>query len=326
MAMADFITNAINGGQLPWVISGFVFAASVLVFLAFAFVLSPVIETQRRLDRELAAMGLGGRRAMGAQAQIRRLTTYRPVDAYFKAVERGSSQSDAIEKRLFEAGFYGRSAVLIYNTIRLALVGVGFVVVFVAANALLPHGMPFQVPITIFGSLVLSVGLIVVPSIALDVYANGIKESYRRSFPDFMDMMITCADAGMSLEAAVERVGGEFSGTHRHLGVQLSILTLQIRAGKSLRDALRELADRIGLEEAHSLAVLFRQSEELGTSLVDALRVYSNEMRTQRMLRAEEKANSLPVRMVLPLGLCVFPVVMMIVMLPAILRMKGIFF
>ena len=141
-----------------------------------------------------------------------------------------------------------------------------------------------------------------------------------------MDMMITCADAGMSLEAAVERVSSEFSSTHRHLGVQLSILTLQIRAGKALRDALRELADRIGLEEAKTLAVLFRQSEELGTSLVDALRVYSAEMRTQRILRAEEKANSLPVRMVLPLGLCVFPVVMMIVMLPVIIRMKGVFF
>jgi tight adherence protein C len=141
-----------------------------------------------------------------------------------------------------------------------------------------------------------------------------------------MDMMITCADAGMSLEAAVERVGTEFAATHRHLGVQLSILTLQLRAGKPLREALREMGDRMGLEEARALAVLFRQSEELGTSLVDALRVYSEEMRTQRMLRAEEKANSLPVRMVLPLGLCVFPVVMAIIMIPVILRLRGVFF
>jgi tight adherence protein C len=196
----------------------------------------------------------------------------------------------------------------------------------VLASTFLPRGLPFRLPVAIFGSLLFGVALIVVPSIALDFYARGIKESYRRSFPDFMDMMITCADAGMSLEAAVERVSSEFSSTHRHLGVQLSILTLQIRAGKALRDALRELADRIGLEEAKTLAVLFRQSEELGTSLVDALRVYSAEMRTQRILRAEEKANSLPVRMVLPLGLCVFPVVMMIVMLPVIIRMKGVFF
>ena len=325
--MPDFITSLITSNQLTLVISGFVFAASVLIFLAFAFLLGPVIETQRRLDRELVAMGIGGgRRSMAAQAQIRRLSIYRPVDAYFKAAERAGSQPDAIEKRLFEAGFYGRSAVFIYSLLRLAVVGVGFVVAFVVASAVLPSGIPFRLPIAIFGSLTLALGLIVIPSVALDFYARGIKETYRRSFPDFMDMMITCADAGMSLEAAVERVSSEFSATHRHLGVQLSILALQIRAGKSLRDALREMSDRIGLEEARALAVLFRQSEELGTSLVDALRVYSAEMRTQRILRAEEKANSLPVRMVIPLGVCIFPVVMMIIMLPAILRMKGIFF
>jgi tight adherence protein C len=141
-----------------------------------------------------------------------------------------------------------------------------------------------------------------------------------------MDMMITCADAGMSLEAAVERVTTELAGTHKELGVQLSIMTLQMRAGKPLREALRELADRIGIEEARSLAVLFRQSEELGTSLTDALRVYSDEMRSQRIFQAEEKANALPVKMMIPLGLCIFPVVLMIIMLPVIIRMRGTFF
>jgi tight adherence protein C len=195
----------------------------------------------------------------------------------------------------------------------------------VLASTFLPRGLPFRLPVAIFGSLLFGVALIVVPSIALDFYARGIKESYRRSFPDFMDMMITCADAGMSLEAAVERVSAEMAVTHRDLGIQLSIMTLQLRAGRTLREALRDLADRIGIDEARSLAVLFRQSEELGTSLVDALRVYSEEMRGQRILRAEERANSLPVKMMLPLGFCVFPVVMMIVMLPLIIRMRVFF-
>ena len=176
------------------------------------------------------------------------------------------------------------------------------------------------------GAFLFGLACIVIPSIALDRFENAQKQRYRRGFPDFMDMMLTCADAGMSLEASVERVSNELAGTHKVLGIQLAIMTLQMRAGKPLRDALRELADRIGIDEARSLAVLFRQSEELGTSLTEALRVYSDEMRTQRILRAEEKANALPVKMVLPLGLCVFPVVLMIVMLPVILRMKGVFF
>jgi tight adherence protein C len=320
--MIDLIQHIVGSTYAGLAISGLVFVAAALVFLGVAVVLTPVIQTQRRLSQELVAVG--GRRSLDAQAQMRRLATQRPVDAYFKAAERGVGQEDAIERRLFEAGFYGAHAVVIYNLIRIAVVGGAFLLIFTVASAVIGERLPLL--FIFLGSLVFGLAFIVVPSIALDLYANGIKENYRRGFPDFMDMMITCADAGMSLEAAVERVGTEFAATHRHLGVQLSILTLQLRAGKPLREALREMGDRMGLEEARALAVLFRQSEELGTSLVDALRVYSEEMRTQRMLRAEEKANSLPVRMVLPLGLCVFPVVMAIIMIPLILRLKGIFF
>jgi tight adherence protein C len=320
--MTNLIQHIVGSNYAGLAISALVFVAAAMVFLGVALVLTPLIQTQRRLSQELVAVG--GRRSLDAQSQIRRLAAQRPVDAYFKATERGAGQNDAIEKRLFEAGFYGAHAVLIYNLIRIAIVGGAFLLTFTVASSLLGERIPLL--LIFLGSLIFGLAFIVVPSIALDIYAKGIKEKYRRGFPDFMDMMITCADAGMSLEAAVERVGTEFAATHRHLGVQLNILTLQLRAGKPLRDALRELGDRMGLEEARALAVLFRQSEELGTSLVDALRVYSEEMRTQRMLRAEEKANSLPVRMTLPLGLCVFPVVMAIIMIPLILRMKGIFF
>ena len=137
--------------------------------------------------------------------------------------------------------------------------------------------------------------------------------------------MITCADAGMSLEAAVERVSQELAGTHKWLGIQLAIMVLQLRAGKPLREGLRDLSERLGLEEARALAVLFRQSEELGTSLTEALRVYSDEMRTSEYC-GRGTHNALPVKMMIPLGVCVFPVVLMIVLLPIIIRMKGIFF
>ena len=322
--MFALIQGIAGSNQIGIFISGMVFVAAVTIFLALVLVLNPVIQTQRRLGQELAAQGLGSRRTLAAQAQIRRMAAQRPVDAYFKAMERSTGQSDAIEKRLFQAGFYGKGALVTYNMLRIALVGIMFVIIFTIASTLV--GTSFPLLFVFLGSLVFSLAFIVVPSIALDGYAKGVKEQYRKGFPDFMDMMITCADAGMSLEAAVERVGGEFAATHRHLGVQLSVLSVQLRAGKPLRDALREMGDRIGLDEAKALGVLFRQSEELGTSLIDALRVYSDEMRMQRMLRAEERANALPVKMVLPLGLCIFPVIMAIVMIPIIVRMKGVFF
>jgi tight adherence protein C len=305
-------------------ISAAVFIAAVTLFGFGALVMGPAISTRRRIAEALHQEGLPNRRALEAQAQLVKIGAQGPVDAYFRAAEKERGEPDALEARLFRAGFHQASAVLFYNLSRLAFVVVGFLVAWWGLAFILPPALPAFIPFA--GAFLFGLACMVIPSIMLDRFENAEKTKFRRGFPDFMDLMITCADAGMSLEAAVDRVSGELAGTHRSLGIQLSIMTLQMRAGKPLRDALRDLADRIGIDEARSLAVLFRQSEELGTSLTDALRVYSDEMRSQRILRAEEKANALPVKMVLPLGLCIFPVVLMIVMLPVIIRMRGIFF
>lgn len=304
--------------------SAAIFSAAALMFAAIGMVLLPVFQTRRQIARQLHERGFKNRRSLEAQTELTKIAARRPVDAYFKALEKEAHQPDALEAKLFRAGFHHQSAPAFYALIRIGFVAVGFLAAYLLLSRLLPPRLPTFLPFA--GAFLFGLCCIVIPSIALDRFENAQKLKYRRGFPDFMDMMLTCADAGMSLEAAVERVSNELAGTHKALGIQLAIMTLQMRAGKPLRDALRELADRIGIDEARSVAVLFRQSEELGTSLTDALRVYSDEMRTQRVLRAEEKANALPVKMVLPLGLCVFPVVLMIVMLPVIIRMKGVFF
>lgn len=300
----------------------FVAAASLFLFGALVFL--PALQTRKLVAQSLTSEGIVDRRSLAGQEQLLKISAQRPVDAYFRSMEKERNEPNALEAKLFRAGFYQPIAPLIYTLSRLAAVCIGFL----AAYALLVRVLPPQLPafMAFAGSALFGLACIVIPAILLDRFENAQKQIYRRGFPDFMDMMITCADAGMSLEAAVERVGAELAGTHKWLGIQLAIMNLQLRAGKPLREALRELADRIGLEEARSLAVLFRQSEELGTSLTDALRVYSDEMRGQRILSAEEKANALPVKMMIPLGLCIFPVVMMVIMLPVIIRMKGIFF
>lgn len=294
------------------------------LFLVGSLVFLPALQTRKLVAQSLMAGGIPNRRSLVGQEELARISAQRPVEAYFRSIEKERDEPSALDAKLFRAGFYQSSAPLIYTLSRLGAVCVGFVATYALLSQILPPQLPSLVAFG--GSALLGLACIVIPSIALDRFENGQKQIYRRGFPDFMDMMITCADAGMSLEAAVERVSDELAGTHKWLGIQLSIMNLQLRAGKPLREALRELSDRIGLEEARALAVLFRQSEELGTSLTEALRVYSDEMRGQRILRAEERANSLPVKMMIPLGLCIFPVVMMVVMLPVIIRMKGIFF
>lgn len=310
--------------DLSFLISIAVFLTAVALFLFGALIFLPALQTRKLVAQSLIAEGIADRRSLLGQEKLARIAAQRPIEAYFRSVEKARGEPNALEAKLFRAGFYKASSPLLYTLSRLGVVCFGFLACYAILSRVLPPTVPSF--LAFIGSALFGLACLVIPSVMLDRFERGQKQVYQRGFPDFMDMMITCADAGMSLEAAVERVSQELAGTHKWLGIQLSIMNLQMRAGKPMRDALRELADRLGLDEARTLAVLFRQSEELGTSLTEALRVYSDEMRSARIFRAEERANSLPVKMMIPLGLCVFPVVLMVILLPVIIRMRGVFF
>ena len=145
---------------------------------------------------------------------------------------------------------------------------------------------------------------------------------HRTGFPDFMDLLVVCADAGLSMDAALDRVGRELSDSYPSLSANDYMTTLEMRAGRTLSEALEHFGDRLGLDEARSFATLLQQSEELGSSLTEALRVYSDDMRHKRMSRAEEKAHSLPARLSVPLMICIFPVILIVIMLPVYVRFK----
>jgi tight adherence protein C len=146
---------------------------------------------------------------------------------------------------------------------------------------------------------------------------------HRAGFPDFMDLLVVCADAGVSMEAALNRVGGELAESYPSLSANLHLATLEIRAGKTISDALEHLGDRLSIEEAKTFATLLQQSEELGSSLTDALRIYSDEMRHKRLSRAEEKAHALPAKMSVPVTVCILPVVLMVAIIPIIVKMTA---
>jgi tight adherence protein C len=124
------------------------------------------------------------------------------------------------------------------------------------------------------------------------------------------------------MEAALDRVGRELADSYASLSSNIYMTTLEVRAGRTMSEALENFADRLGLEEAKSFATLLQQSEELGSSLTDALRVYSDDMRHKRMSIAEEKAYSLPAKLSVPLIVCIFPVIIIVIMLPVYVRFK----
>ena len=161
-----------------------------------------------------------------------------------------------------------------------------------------------------------------VPGLALSRMVTARMREYRNGFPDFMDLMIVCSDAGMSMEAGIERVSRELATTYPSLGENLRLVSIELRAGRGLDDALRSLGDRLSLDEVRSFATLLQQSKELGTSLSGALRVFSDEMRHKRMSLAEEKAHALPAKMSVPVTVCILPVVLMIAIIPIVVKIS----
>jgi len=123
------------------------------------------------------------------------------------------------------------------------------------------------------------------------------------------------------MEASLDRVGRELAVSYPSLSANIHMATLEIRAGRTMTEALEHLGDRLGIEEARSFATLIQQSAELGSSITEALRVYSDDMRHKRLSRAEEKAYALPAKLTVPMMICIFPVLFVVILLPVVVRL-----
>jgi tight adherence protein C len=149
-------------------------------------------------------------------------------------------------------------------------------------------------------------------------------KKYRLIFPDLLDLLTICISAGLSVEGSFERIREQMARRNRSLGRNIELMGAEMRAGRRTIEALNSLADRLGLDEASSFVTVLRHSVELGGDIASSLRVFSEDMRAKRMLLAEKKANELPVKMVLPLALGIFPVILLIVLLPIMLKFQRV--
>jgi tight adherence protein C len=222
-----------------------------------------------------------------------------------------------LRQRLVQAGIFDARAVgfffLLRGILAVGLGALGFVLVPVLT------GYPtLQWPLAgvmgLFGYLA--------PSLALDRIVAARRQEYRSGFPDMMDLLVVCADAGLGMAAAFERVGRELGESYPNLSANIHVANLEVRAGRTMSEALEHFGDRLGLAEARSFATLIQQSDELGSSITDALRVYSEDMRHKRLSTAEEKAYALPAKLSMPLMICVFPVLFVVILLPVFVRIK----
>jgi tight adherence protein C len=232
------------------------------------------------------------------------------------SAEEGGGEAKVLRRRLIRAGIFNARAVAYFFILR---TGLALSLAF-AASVALPMVVNLT-PSTFW--LGVSVGGLLgylIPGFYIDRRIKNNRDEHRAGFPDFLDLLVVCADSGLSIEAGLERVGRELGDSYPSLCANIHMTNLEIRAGRTMTDALEHFGDRLGLEEARAFATLIQQSAELGSSINEALRVYSDDMRHKRLSRAEEKAYSLPAKLTLPMMICIFPVIFVVIMLPVVVR------
>ena len=314
-AIADFLADMPIGAGPT--LSLLVFAATAI--LAFGLMASMRVRTdvRRRAAGIRLQSGPDSERRSLRHASVKaaqRLADY--TDKHFTEDQQAGGK--VLRNRLIQAGFLGSRAVTFFFMSRVAA-AVGFALAaFVLAPSLLPTKAELHWPLV---WLAACLGYFM-PKIYLDRRIARRRDEHRSGFPDFMDLLVVCSNAGLAMEAALDRVGRELADSYPSLSSNIHMTMLELRAGRTLGESLEHLAQRLALEEARAFATLLQQSEELGSSLTETLRVYSDDMRHKRMSLAEEKAHSLPAKLSVPLILCIFPVIIIVIMLPVYVRVK----
>jgi tight adherence protein C len=144
------------------------------------------------------------------------------------------------------------------------------------------------------------------------------------ALPDTLDLMVTCLESGLGLNATIARIGEERANMLDPLGREFSQVSFELRSGRTREDALRGLGDRNGVEDLKALAGLVIQSDRLGASMAQTLRSHADLLRTKRRQRAEEAARKLPIKMLFPLAFFILPALFIVVGGPAILRISDL--
>lgn len=225
-------------------------------------------------------------------------------------------QTSRIRRRMINAGYHDERAPLIFYGAKTILAVALPVAMFILT---LPMAMDSG-SILVLVVLGAAIGYYT-PNIYLMWHIKERKREIFNAFPEALDLMVVCVEAGLGLDAAIARVGDEIGRSSPALGDELHLTNLELRAGHSREAALRNLALRTGVDDVNMLVAMLIQSEKFGTSVADSLRVHADSMRHKRMLRAEEAAQKLPVKLIFPVVLLIFPSLFLVLLGPSLLTL-----
>lgn len=267
---------------------------------------------RRRLDR----VGGADQDASAATPLADRLRPLSVLIAPKKGAEHGR-----VQRLMIHAGYRDPSAVTLFFGVKAALmIALPLAVLFLA---------PLFPRLTTMNIVLYAVGAGYAGSIAcsfwLDRSVLRRQRALRTGFPDALDLLVVCVESGLGLAPAIQRVSDELSVSHPELGHELSLVNAEMRAGVERGQALKNLADRTGLDDVRGMTGMLVQTLRFGTSVADALRVYSEEFRDKRTQGAEEQAAKIGTKMIFPLVLCLFPSFFLVAIGPAVIGLIDVF-
>ena len=230
------------------------------------------------------------------------------------------------DAQLVHAGLRSPQALTTFYAIK-TLLGVGLAIFAVVLGPVLGQlgEKQFSMMQVVMGALLLSFVGMTLPNFVLNRLVERRKRLIKKAFPDALDMLVVAMEAGIGIAAAIERVSRELGHSHLQLADELALVNAEIRAGVDRGEALRNLAQRTGVDDIKVFAGLIAQTLRFGTSIADTLRVFSEDFRDKRTQAAEEEAAKIGTKMIFPLVLCFFPSFFVVAVGPAILKIMRAF-
>lgn len=287
--------------------------AGMAVYYWMARPASPFDERLReinpRLDREAAAPPV--------TKKVNTVIVERVAKPVYKMTRPSNRNVRRLRRRLVKAGFTSENSVQVYTAIRVTAAILLPVMVFSLLLTINYQRGPQFIALVLLGAIF---GLFI-PSFILSRLITKRQEKISRALPDAIDLMVVCVEAGLGLNAALQRVGRELELVEPVLSNELAITNREIRAGKPRDEALRNLGDRTGVDDIKSLVAMLIQSDRFGTSIASSLRVFADSMRTKRRQRAEEMVSKASIKLIFPLLLFIFPALLIVLLGPALITL-----
>lgn len=310
---ANLILSASGDTELgQWLIILLFSAAAFALVVALYFLTLGIYNPVRARLRNITGDYKGEDRFIRSTAQ--------QLGSYFVIKERAGEKLSQDRERLLHAGYQDKNSLAHYYGIKILLMIVSPIILFLYCTAFFPELETVALLLAIIAGLLFGY---IAPSFYLDKKVNERQRIIRNAFPDTVDQLIVCTEAGLGLEASFQRVAKDASLSNETMAYELGLINAELRAGVSREQAFKNLVNRTGVEEIRAFTTAVTQSIRFGTSIGNTLRVYADELRDKRTQRAEEEAAKLAVKMLFPLAFCFFPGLMIVILGPALIKIMA---